>query len=728
MAFVAVVRRFGGQFFKMPRCGAMGAVPNDTRPSNLGTYFTEWPKSLSTFLLYGSTRSFNTVTASQAPSSDVKGYLSTNRKKFTLRNLAKNYRDNIPIVMMTAYDAPIAAIADRCGIDLLLVGDSIGNVKLGYDSTVTVNMAELLVASGAVCRGAKNAFIIGDLPFGSYLTVEDALKNSSAMLKVGCDAVKLEGGARMADVIAQLTKCGIPVMAHIGLTPQSHVQQGGYGTQGKSTAAAEQLIADAKAVEAAGAFSCVLEKVPSELADIITNTISIPTIGIGAGPKTSGQVLVSDDLLGLSASPAMQNGSIKCPSFVKQYATLSNVISNAFSAYAHDVRTGAFPARAHSSAMPGVELAVLRQQYPEGVPHNEGGIPGMVGSGNTKNDTVDQSANMNGDKGEQQTKNLGAMVVGGVAATLGGAKAATRCAELDTDSDAMLPVVHTITDIRSFVRQQKEAENVVGFVPTMGKLHEGHLCLVEAAFKHCDVVVVSIFVNPSQFAAHEDFGSYPRDLEKDVAALKRAFPLKKVCVFAPSAKDMYPDDARATTLTTSVVPDGVRGQSEDAKRPSFFRGVATVCSMLFHIVSPDDVFFGQKDAMQCAVIRNMVRDLHFPVRVHVEPTVREANGLAMSSRNTYLNEQQKKQAANIYRVLSAATEQRAATAKEITNSVENGLVESGFEVDYVSVAEPKCMTELTEDTQVGAGAVLSVAVKMKDDNGMEVRLLDNVVF
>eukprot|EP00397_Hematodinium_sp_SG-2012_P011487 GEMP01011627.1.p1 GENE.GEMP01011627.1~~GEMP01011627.1.p1 ORF type:complete len:691 (+),score=209.88 GEMP01011627.1:110-2182(+) len=661
MAFIAVVRRVDGQFFKMPRCGGiMGAVPTQTRTSNLGTYFTPWPKSLSTFLLYGSTRSFNTMTdTNQQATSNINGYLTMNRKKFTMRNLARNHRNKTPIVMMTAYDATIAAIADRCGIDLLLIGDSIGNVKLGHDSTVKVTMEDLLIATGAVCRGSQHAFVISDLPFGSYLTIDDALKNSSALIKVGCDAVKLEGGERVADVITQLTKSGIPVMAHIGLTPQTYVQQGGYRTQGTSVATAKQLIADAKAVQSAGAFACVLEKVPHELAEIITKELHIPTIGIGAGPATSGQVLVSDDLLGLSAH-CPQGPSYKFPSFVKQYANVSSVVQTAFSDYADEVRAGIFPnAALHASSMPAAELALLRLHFPAANDADDARRarePACDENGEHVSKGQDDEKEK---KAEEQYNVLrgGALIGGATVAMIGNAKeAVTHCAEemkedtaAGNGASANITVVHTISEMREFTRGQKDAYRTVGLVPTMGKLHAGHMALVDAAVHKCDAVVVSIFVNPSQFGAHEDYSEYPRDLPDDIAKLTRRFPNEKLIIFAPNAGEMFPHDPRALTMTTTMVPNGVKGQSEDAVRPSFFRGVATVCAMLFNIVAPDEVFFGQKDAMQCAVIRNMVRDFHFPSHVNIVPTVREPNGLALSSRNTYLDEAQKEHAAAIFR-------------------------------------------------------------------------------
>lgn len=235
----------------------------------------------------------------------------------------------------TAYDACFARLADEAGVPIILVGDSMGMNTLGFDSTLPVNMSDTLAAVAAVARGTKDAMVVGDMPFGSYQCGEDqAVANAISIIKAGADAVKLEGGASVCALIKRLTVSGIPVLAHVGMTPQSVNAYGGFKKQGKTREAAEKIIADAKAVETAGAFAVTLECIPPELAAEITATLKIITIGIGAGPVCDAQWLVMHDLLGLNE---------KVPSFVKKYANLAELVRKAFSAYVDEVRSGAFP-------------------------------------------------------------------------------------------------------------------------------------------------------------------------------------------------------------------------------------------------------------------------------------------------------------------------------------------------------------------------------------------------
>ena len=249
------------------------------------------------------------------------------------------------IVMVTAYDATFSRLADEAGVDVLLVGDSMGMVVQGVANTLPVTLDETVYHTRLVSRGAERALVVGDLPFGSYqVSPEQGVASSIRLVKEGrAAAVKLEGGVPMAETIEAITRIDIPVMAHIGLTPQSFHRMGGHRVQGRSAGSQpggrERLIADAKAVEAAGAFSVVLEGIPRSLAAEITSNLSIPTIGIGAGPECDGQVLVLHDLLGLT--PNLYK-------FAKAYADLRSEVIGALEAYGHDVRTGAFPDDPHS--------------------------------------------------------------------------------------------------------------------------------------------------------------------------------------------------------------------------------------------------------------------------------------------------------------------------------------------------------------------------------------------
>ncbi len=260
---------------------------------------------------------------------------STTVRRVTVTDIAKLYADGVRIAMLTAYDYPTAKLVDEAGIPIILVGDSLGQVMLGYESTVRVTMAEMLHHTKAVVRGTERALVVADMPFLSYATPDEAVANAGAFLReAGAQAVKVEGGVRSARVIETLVKAGIPVMGHIGLTPQAINAIGRVRVQGKTREAARSLLADGLAVQEAGAFSIVLELVPEQLASAITARLRIPTIGIGAGPGCAGQVQVITDLLGFSDYS---------PRHARRYADIRGAIVGAVSAYAADVAAGAFP-------------------------------------------------------------------------------------------------------------------------------------------------------------------------------------------------------------------------------------------------------------------------------------------------------------------------------------------------------------------------------------------------
>jgi 3-methyl-2-oxobutanoate hydroxymethyltransferase len=265
--------------------------------------------------------------------------------RLTIASIARLYADGERIAMLTAYDYPTARILDDAGIPMLLVGDSLGQVMLGYDSTVRVTMAEMLHHTKAVVRGTKRALVVADMPFLSYgVTPENSLQNAGTLMREGgAGAVKLEGGERSARTIQTIVTAGIPVMAHIGLTPQSIHQLGGHRVQGKTREAGRQLLADALAVQEAGAFAVVLELVPEQLAAAVTERLHIPTIGIGAGAGCSGQVQVITDLLGLNPDFT--------PRHARHYAELYGSIKTAAESYLADVKAGAFPGPEQSTKM-----------------------------------------------------------------------------------------------------------------------------------------------------------------------------------------------------------------------------------------------------------------------------------------------------------------------------------------------------------------------------------------
>lgn len=249
------------------------------------------------------------------------------------------------LTMLTAYDYSTAKLIDEAGVNSILVGDSLGNVILGYEDTISVTMEDMIHHGAAVARGAKNALVVIDMPFMSYQTsVYDAVVNAGRLMKEGrAGAVKLEGGKEVCPQIQAITAAGIPVVAHLGLTPQSINAFGGFKVQGKSEAAAKKLLEDANAVEEAGAFAVVLECVPAKLAELITKELTIPTIGIGAGNVCDGQVLVYQDMLGMFSDFT--------PKFVKRFANVGEVMKEAFAAYCAEVQSGAFPAKENEYAM-----------------------------------------------------------------------------------------------------------------------------------------------------------------------------------------------------------------------------------------------------------------------------------------------------------------------------------------------------------------------------------------
>ena len=262
--------------------------------------------------------------------------------KITTAMIRDKKKKGEKLTMLTAYDFPTASVVDEAGVDMILVGDTLGMVVLGYDSTLPVTMDVMIHHTKAVCRAVKHAMVTGDMPFLSYqISPEDALRNAGRFLQeAGAEAVKLEGGREVAEIVRKIATAGIPVMAHLGLTPQSIHQFGGFKVQGRNEAAALRIMEDAKILEQAGAFSVVLECVPTPLARTITESLGIPTIGIGAGVHCDGQVLVIHDLLGMFERFT--------PTFVKQYANLNQQMKVAVTQYLEEVRSGVFPDEKHS--------------------------------------------------------------------------------------------------------------------------------------------------------------------------------------------------------------------------------------------------------------------------------------------------------------------------------------------------------------------------------------------
>ena len=277
------------------------------------------------------------------------------RDRVTIREITKRTGSAPRLAMITAYDFYSARFADRAGVDLILVGDSLGAFMLGYPGTVPVTMAEMIHHCRAVTRAAPAAFVVGDLPFGSYQTcTRDAVANAVRLVKEGgCEAVKLEGGTERCEAIAAIAAAGIPVMGHVGLGPQSEAAYGGYRVQGRTADAARRVLRDGIAVADAGCFAIVIEAVPRRVAEEVTRRVPVATIGIGAGPGCDGQVLVYHEVIGMHTGRA--------PRYVKQYAAVGEQITAAVARFCDEVRAGQFPAREHSYLMEQAELEQFRE-------------------------------------------------------------------------------------------------------------------------------------------------------------------------------------------------------------------------------------------------------------------------------------------------------------------------------------------------------------------------------
>jgi 3-methyl-2-oxobutanoate hydroxymethyltransferase len=279
--------------------------------------------------------------------------------KVTTLSIAKQKHEGRKITALTAYDAPFAEMMDTAGVDVILVGDSVGMAVLGRSDTLSVTMEEMIHHTRAVSTAVRRAMVVADMPFMSFqVSPEKALENAGRLVKEGgAHAVKLEGGRSMAETIEKIVSAGIPVMGHVGLTPQSVHTLGGYKVQGRKSQSARQVLADARAVQSAGAFSVVIEAVPVDLAQAVTAELEIPTIGIGAGPDCDGQILVLQDMLGISG---------RTPRFVKRYADVAGVVRKAFEQYIGEVRQGEFPSAEHTyKPSPKVSLKVVGADTPK---------------------------------------------------------------------------------------------------------------------------------------------------------------------------------------------------------------------------------------------------------------------------------------------------------------------------------------------------------------------------
>lgn len=537
--------------------------------------------------------------------------------------VARKQQGGPKLTMLTAYDAWSARLLAASGaVDILLVGDSLGMVQLGYSTTVPVTMDDMVAHTRAVRAGAPDSVVVGDLPFLSHqVSIGQALRNAGRLVQAGATAVKIEGGAETVPAVQRMVSSGIPVMGHLGLQPQSVNTIGGFRRQGKTREQQEQMIADARALESAGVFSIVLECVPDEAARELTQAVKVPVIGIGSGPDCDGQVLVTHDMLGLTG-PLV-------PAFAKQFANAGDMVAQAVTWFAEQVRSGTFPARS----------------------------------------------------GERPFE-----------------------------------IAESILHLREVVRRERAAGRAIGFVPTMGALHAGHGSLLKRARQENKFVVVSIFVNPLQFDRKEDLAAYPRTLDDDLTFCRKH---NVDLVFAPPSDELYP----AEQVTFVESPELGR-EMEGKHRPGHFRGMATVVLKLLNAVQADRAYFGQKDAQQLAIVRRMVQDFNLPVQIVAGATVREPDGLAMSSRNRLLSAEQRRIAPALYRALQTAVAQLNAGERSAAKIREAAAADlraaSGMELEYLDIVDPETLWALE---QVRNSALIATAARLGG-----VRLIDNVTW
>lgn len=528
------------------------------------------------------------------------------------------------ITMVTAYDASIARLLAESGaVDILLVGDSLGMVQLGFETTVPVTMSDMIRHTRAVRAGAPDALIVADMPFLSHqLSEVQALRNAGKLVQEGgATAVKIEGRAEIAPAVRRIIAAGIPVMGHLGLRPQSIHALGGFRRQARTPEEQERLLVDARALEDAGVFSIVLEAVPDEAAAALTAQLNVPVIGIGSGPACDGQVLVINDIVGLTT------GTV--PAFAKRYGNGRATVQDAARWFAEEVRAGKFP-------------------LPRGT--------------------------------------------------------------------SSFDVIETVQQLRETLRRVRSAGASIGLVPTMGSLHAGHAKLLERAKQENDCVVASIFINPLQFDRAEDLERYPRTFDTDLRLCREQ---GASVVFAPSPHELYPSE-QLTLVETPELSRYLCGEH----RPGHFRGVETVVLKLLNIVQPERAYFGEKDAQQLAIIRRMVQDLNVPVSIVPVATVRETDGLALSSRNKNLTPHERAIAPVLAQALRKAAmaldqgEHSPEALREITLA-EIALYPE-VRLEYLEFTDPGTLVPLS---RIGNRALLAGAIWLGTT-----RLIDNIAW
>lgn len=539
----------------------------------------------------------------------------------------------IPISAVTAYDYQMSSYISQTDIDFMLVGDSLGMVVMGHKTTIPVRLSEIVHHTKAVSKAEPSAAIVSDMPFLTYgIDTKQTIKNAAKLIRAGANAVKVEGGQKIINHIRVMIDNGIPVMGHLGMQPQSVLKERGFKLAGRRESEAKKILEDALMLEELGVCAIVLECIPESLGSQVSNSLKIPTIGIGAGRMTDGQILVVNDLLGMTEFEKSK------PKFVKHFAQVGNDIRIALESYSNAVKSKNYPSK--------------QQVY----------LP---------------------DKHFTQNK------------TITTVSKATELYQTD---------VYTRKNIK------------IGFVPTMGALHQGHLSLIERAKAECDVVVASIFVNPKQFGPNEDFASYPREVNSDIDKLERAG-----CdiVFIPEKNYIYPNDDYTELRIEGPLTESLCGKS----RPGHFNGVATIVAKLFNIVKPQRAYFGLKDYQQYLIIKKLVSDLFMDIKIIGCPTFREPDGLAMSSRNLNLSNTGRKNATVINQTLqlgAAKIKDGETETIRIEQLMEESLRSvSDLSIDYACAVDSET---LIRHSKLKSSVLLAIAAKIDG-----IRLIDNLI-
>ena len=614
--------------------------------------------------------------------------------KVLLKHLLGMKKRKEPISMITCYDTSQAVLADISCIDTVLVGDSCANVMMGLKNTNQISIDAIIHHTQSVSRGLNRAYLIADMPFGSYLTVSDGIKNAARLIgEGGASCVKLEGF--MPDIIREISKF-IPVCGHLGLLPQTHDC---FGTRGRTYKDIKELARQALALQEAGASMLVLEKVCSETAAYISSLLEIPTIGIGSGPHCDGQVLVWHDMLGLGHP---DNITYK---FVKKYANIAPNIVNAIQGYIGDVKDGSFPAPKNSYYLPEFTKEKL---------NNDHEIWREI-------DIDIDNVNSFWDKIKYMDYNKRTDII----------KSASE-----------------IRKRRNEIYQSDDNREII-FIPFLGGLHDGHLSLIKEAKKYeaTHQIWCSLFLNPLQFNDINDYLKYPYSMNDDIEKLES---LGVDVIFVPDVNDMYPFyDINTNTNNNSLFGAYVDFENisidcdEGISRPGHFKGVGTVVTKLFSWIRPDKAIFGQKDFMQCIIIKNLCKEFFPDIDIIIHETCRDNDGLAMSSRNDKLSIKERERAPLIYQCLCGIASKLFDTLNESANININQLRQIGekyaeindVKLEYISFHDFNNGIKLEKimDENDGNNALKSfidnneMVISIAGSVGDSTRLIDNIV-